>query len=51
VAPKIKHLAECILEGTEPVPTAEHARHVVEVIEAAYRAAETGVAQELRSTL
>jgi predicted dehydrogenase len=47
----IAHLAECILEGKEPVPTAEHARHVVEVIEAAYRAAETGVAQELRSTL
>jgi predicted dehydrogenase len=47
----IAHLAECIQEGTDPVPTAEHARHVVEIIEAAYRAAETGQAQELTSTL
>jgi predicted dehydrogenase len=47
----IAHLAECIRENTEPVPTAEHARHVVEVIEAAYRAAETGQTQEIRSTL
>ena len=47
----IAHLAECILEDREPVPTAEHARHVVEIIEAGYRAAETGKTQELTSTL
>ena len=47
----IAHLADCILENQDPIPTAEHARHVVEVIEAGYRAAETGVAQEIRSTL
>jgi len=30
--------------------TAEHARHVIEIIEAGYRAAETGTTQELTTT-
>ena len=34
----------------EPVPTAEHARHVVEIIEAGYRAAQTGQTQDLTTT-
>ncbi|MBC7256411.1 MAG: Gfo/Idh/MocA family oxidoreductase [Chloroflexi bacterium] len=32
------------------IPTAEHARHVIEIIEAGYRAAETGQTQTLRTT-
>jgi predicted dehydrogenase len=46
----IAHLAECILEDKDPVPTAEHARHVVELIELAYKAARTGQTQELTTT-
>jgi predicted dehydrogenase len=35
-----------------PTPvTAEHARHVVDIIESGYRAAETGTTQELRTTV
>ncbi len=43
-------LVDWVREGTPSVATAEHAAHVVEIIEAAYRAAETGVAQDLRTT-
>jgi predicted dehydrogenase len=46
----IAHLAECIIEDRDPIPTGEHARHVVEIIEAGYRAAETGRTQELTTT-
>jgi predicted dehydrogenase len=46
----IRHLADCILHDTEPIPTAEHARHVIEIIEKGYIAARTGQAQELRTT-
>ena len=42
-------------ESTTPFPlptiaSAEHARHVIDIIEAGYRAAETGQTQELRTT-
>jgi len=30
--------------------TPEHARHVIDIIESGYRAAETGETQELRTT-
>jgi predicted dehydrogenase len=46
----IVHLADCIVEDREPVPTGAHARHVVELIEKGYRAAKTGQTQELRTT-
>ncbi|MBV9281304.1 MAG: Gfo/Idh/MocA family oxidoreductase [Chloroflexi bacterium] len=46
----IMQLVDWVREGTPSVATAEHARHVVEIIEAAYRAAETGQTQELRTT-
>ncbi len=32
------------------VVTAEHARHVIDIIESGYRAAESGRTQELRTT-
>ncbi len=45
----ILHLIDCLLEDREPVVTGEHARHVVEVIEKGYRAAQTGQAQTVES--
>jgi predicted dehydrogenase len=47
----IMHLVDCIRDDKRPVPTGEHARHVVEVIEKAYRSAETGQAQTLETTV
>lgn len=46
----IIHCADCILEGTKPLASAEHAAHVVEIIEKGYIAAQTGQRQELVST-
>ena len=46
----IMHLADCIVEDRKPVPTGEHARHVVEVIEKAYLSARTGQHQEVGTT-
>jgi len=43
-------LADYVREGREPSGTAEHARHVIDIIESAYRAAETGETQALRTT-
>lgn len=43
----IMQLVDLVAEGIPTVATAEHARHVVEIIEAAYRAAETGQTQPL----
>lgn len=45
----IMHMVECLDTGAEPVPTAAHARHVVEVIECAYHAASTGQTQDITS--
>jgi predicted dehydrogenase len=47
----IMHLVECVRDDRRPIPSGEHARHVVEIIEKAYRAAETGQAQTLESTV
>lgn len=46
----IMDLANAIREGRPARATGEQARHVVEIIEAAHRAAASGVAQELTST-
>jgi predicted dehydrogenase len=46
----IMHMVDCLQHGTAPVPTAAHARHVVEVIERAYVAARTGQTQNVTST-
>jgi predicted dehydrogenase len=43
----IMQLARWISEDIPSVATAEHARHVIEIIEAGYRASETGQTQEL----
>lgn len=46
----IMHLVDCVRHGTTPVASAEHARHVIEIIELGYLAAETGQTQELTTT-
>jgi len=46
----IMQLVDWVREGKESIVTAEHARHVVDVIESCYRAAETGQTQQLRTT-
>ena len=43
-------LVDWVLEGKPSIANAEHARHVIDIIEAGYRAAETGKTQELRTT-
>lgn len=46
----VMQLVDWIRDGTPTVVTAEHARHVVEIIEAAYRASATGQAQDLTTS-
>ena len=46
----IMQLVDWVRDGTPSPVTAEHARHVIEIIEAGYRAAETGQAQDLTTT-
>ncbi len=43
-------LVDWVREGKPSIANAEHARHVIEIIEAGYRAAETGETQELKTT-
>ena len=46
----VMQLVDLVRDGTPTVATAEHARHVIEIFDAAYRSAETGLAQDLRTT-
>lgn len=46
----IMQLVDYIREDIQPYGTAEHAAHVIEIFEAAYRAAETGQTQTLTTT-
>jgi predicted dehydrogenase len=46
----VMHLADCILHDKTPVVSADHARHVIEIIELGYKAAQTGQAQDLTTT-
>ena len=43
----LMQLVEWVTEGTPTLVTAEHARHVIDIIESGYRAAQTGTTQEL----
>ncbi len=45
----ICHLVDCILHDKEPIANAQHARHVIEIIEKGYTAAESGQTQKLRT--
>jgi predicted dehydrogenase len=46
----VMQLVDRVLEGTPTPVTAEHARHVVDIIESGYRSAETGTRQELTTS-
>jgi predicted dehydrogenase len=46
----VMQLVDWIREDKPSIVTAEHARHVVEIFDAAYRSAETGQAQDLKTT-
>ena len=43
-------LVDWVQDGIAPLANAEHARHVIDNIEAGYRAVETGQTQDLRTT-
>jgi predicted dehydrogenase len=47
----LMHLIDCILEDREPIPSGEHARHVIEIIEKAYQSAREGRTLEMTTTL
>jgi predicted dehydrogenase len=46
----IGHMIECILEDKQPVVSAEHARHVIEIMNTCYDAAQKGCTLELETT-
>ncbi len=46
----VMQLVDWVLEGCASIASAEHARHVIDILESAYRAADTGQAQELTTT-
>jgi predicted dehydrogenase len=46
----IMQLVDWVLDDVPSRVNAEHARHVIDVIESGYRAAETGTTQNLRTT-
>jgi predicted dehydrogenase len=46
----IMQLVDWIREDNPTIVTAEHARHVIEIFDAAYHSAQTGQAQTLRTT-
>jgi predicted dehydrogenase len=46
----LMQLVDWVREGTPSPVTAEHARHVIEIIEAAYRSSATGATQELATS-
>jgi predicted dehydrogenase len=46
----VMQLADLVLDGTPTPSNAEHARHVIDIIESAYRSSETGESQDLRTT-
>ena len=46
----IMQLVDWVREGIPSICTADHARHVIEIIEAGYRAAESGRSQVLQTT-
>ena len=46
----LMQLVDWVREGKPSIANAQHARHVIDIIESGYRAAETGRTQELRTT-
>ena len=50
VSDGIEHFIDCIIEDKEPLISAEHARHVIEIIVKAYQAAKEGKTQDLKTS-
>jgi predicted dehydrogenase len=46
----LMQLVDYVHDGAAPIASAEHARHVVDIFESAYRSAETGQTQQLKTT-
>lgn len=46
----VRHLAECVRDGTRPVLSAEHARHALEIMVKAIESARSGRAIDLATT-
>lgn len=46
----VEHLVECIASGEPPIPSIEHAAHVIEIMEAAAASARSGQAVALATT-
>ncbi|MFC7624224.1 hypothetical protein [Microlunatus sp. GCM10028923] len=46
----VMQLVDWVRDGTPSIVTAEHARHVIDIIESGYRAATTGQTQDLTTT-
>jgi len=46
----VMQLVDWVRDGVESPVTAEHARHVIDIIESTYRSAETGNAQALSTS-
>ncbi|MEZ4681543.1 MAG: hypothetical protein R2932_45755 [Caldilineaceae bacterium] len=46
----VMQLVDWVRDDKPTLATAEHARHVIEIFDAAYRSAESGTVQELRTT-
>ena len=46
----VMQLVRWVRDGVPSIVTAEHARHVIDIIESGFRAAVTGSTQELRTT-
>jgi predicted dehydrogenase len=46
----IMQLVDAVRDGSPSIASPEHARHVIEIIAAAYNAAATGQVQELSTT-
>ena len=47
----LMHTIDCILEDRDPIPSGEHARHVIEIMEKGYQAAREGRTVDLATTL
>ena len=46
----VEHLVECLETGARPIPSIEHAAHVIEIMEAAAASARSGQAVTLATT-
>ena len=46
----VMQLVDLVREGAPTAANPEHARHVIDIIESGYRAAESGQTQTLRTT-